>query len=124
MSFFGQIYFINDGSQNFLIVQPIYNTFTTPAGLKDTIVEWKSKGLSNEKIKTPITANNSFSPKLVWTNNWKARVRFKRSCLKQNKLIFTGRYVVNLFIFYELDAWSQGLNTVFTIKDCFLELLN
>ena len=26
--------------------------------------------------------------------------------------------MVNLFIVYELDAWSQNLNTDFTLKDC------
>ena len=36
------------------------------AGLTDTIVEWESKELSNEKIKFPIKANHSLSPKLRW----------------------------------------------------------
>ena len=34
------------------------------AGLPDTIVAWQTKGLSNEKIKSPTTSNNSVSPKL------------------------------------------------------------
>lgn len=45
----GQSYLSNDGSQNFFIFKP--------AGLTDTIAEWKSKGLSNEKIKPTITVN-------------------------------------------------------------------
>ena len=40
-----------------------------PAGCTDAIVEWESKGLSNEKIKSHITANHSFSAKLSWMNN-------------------------------------------------------
>ena len=32
-----------------------------PAGCTDAIVEWESKGLSNE--------NHSFSAKLIWMNN-------------------------------------------------------
>ena len=48
----------------FSIFQPIFNTFTTVAGLPDTIVvEWETKGMSNEKIKPPIAANHSLSPK-------------------------------------------------------------
>ena len=78
-----------------------------PARLTDTIVEWKSKGLSNEKIKPPITANYNLFPKHIWMNNSKMRVRFKGSCLKQDKVPFTPRNVVNLFIVYELDAWSR-----------------
>ena len=62
--FVRQNYFINNGSQKFLIFQPIFKTFKTSDGLKDAIVEWESKGLSNEKIKTLITANHSLSPKL------------------------------------------------------------
>ena len=38
--FVGESYFIKDGSQNFLIFQPIFNTFTIPAGNIDTIAEW------------------------------------------------------------------------------------
>ena len=60
-----------------------------PARLTDTIVEWKSKGLSNEKIKPPITANYNLFPKHIWMNNSKMRVRFKGSCLKQDKVPFT-----------------------------------
>ena len=30
-----------------------------PAGLADRVVEWKSKGVSNKKIKPPITSNHS-----------------------------------------------------------------
>ena len=39
------------------------------AGFTDTIVEWKSKGLSNGKIKSHITVNRSISPKLILMNN-------------------------------------------------------
>ena len=56
-----------------------------PAGLIDAIVECESKALSNEKIRPPITANHSLSPKLIWINNSGIRVRFKVDCLKQQK---------------------------------------
>ena len=51
--FIGQSYFGNDGSQNFLIFQPIYKTYTTFAGLPNTITELESKRLSNENITPP-----------------------------------------------------------------------
>ena len=89
-----------------------------PASIKITIVKWESKWLLNEKIKPPITANNSLSPKLSWMNNSKVTVEFKRSCLKQDKVTFTPRNVVNLSTVYELDAWSKELNIDFTLKDC------
>ena len=52
-------------------------------------------------------------------NNSRIRLEFKRSRLKQNKAPFTPNNVVNLFIVYELDRWSQDLNTKFNLKDCF-----
>ena len=51
-------------------------------------------------------------------NNPRIRKEFKGSCLKQGKVTFTPRNVVNLFIVYELDTWLQDLNTDFTVKDC------
>ena len=76
------------------------------------------QGLWNEKIKPPITANHNLSPKLIWMNNSKIRVRFRGSCLKQDKITFTPRNVVHLFIVYESDVWQRNLNTVSTLKDC------
>ena len=76
------------------------------------------KGLSNEKFKSPYTSNKSLSPKLVWINNSRIRLKFKESCLKQeDKAPFTPNSVVNLFILYELNTWSRDLNTDFTLKD-------
>ena len=90
-----------------------------PAGITDTIVELKSKQLSNERTKFPITAYNSLSPKLRWINNSKIRVEFKGSCLIQDKVTFTQRNVIYLFIVYVLDTWSKELNANFTLKDFF-----
>ena len=59
------------------------------------------------------------SPKLIW-NKSRTRLRFEGSCLKQeDKARFTQNNVVNLFIVYELDRWSQELNTDFTLKSLF-----
>ena len=51
--------------------------------------------------------------------NSRIKLEFKGSCLKQEEATFTPNNVVNLFITYELDRWSQNLNTDFTLKDCF-----
>ena len=77
----------------------------------------QSRWLSNEKIRSPNTADKSLYPKLKWYSSG-IRVKFKGSYLKQNKPNCTSGHMINLFIVYELDAWSQGLNTVFTLKDC------
>ena len=72
----------NHGAQLYLIFQPIYKTITTSSGLPDTISKWESKGLSYEKSKPPYTENKSLSPKLV-CYNYKIKLKFKGSCLKQ-----------------------------------------
>ena len=51
-------------------------------------------------------------------NNSRIKLEFKESCLKQDKASFTPKHVVNLYIVYELNIWSQDLNAEFTLKDC------
>ena len=62
--------------------------------------------------------SKSFS-KTAMMNNPRTRVEFKGSCLKQDKVAFTPKNVVNSFTFYELDTWSRDLNADFILKDCF-----
>ena len=66
----------------------------------------------------PFTSNKSLSPKLAWKNNSRTKLEFKGSSLKQDKVPFTPNNVVNLYIAYELNIWSQDLNAEFTLKDC------
>ena len=51
-------------------------------------------------------------------NNAKIRLKSKGSCLKQeDKVSFTQKIVVNLFIVYELDTWSRDLKGDFALED-------
>ena len=50
----------------------------------DYILEWKSKGLSDESIKSPSAPHNFLNPLLNYSGT-KTRVRFSGSCLKQDK---------------------------------------
>ena len=96
--------------------QPIYRTITIIFGLVFPVSEWESKGLSHRKSKPPYTASKSLSSKFTW-NESRIRLKFEKSCLKQENKAFTPNNVVNLFIVHDLDAWSQKLNTDFTLKD-------
>ena len=80
--------------------------------------------MSKEKIRPLFTANHSLFPKLVWMDNSRKRVEIRESCLKQEKITFTPNSVVNLFIVYELDRWSEDLNADFTLKDCLFGATN
>ena len=46
------------------------------------------------------------------------RLEFKKSSLEQDKVTFTRKNVLNLFIVYELDTGSRDLNTDFTLNEC------
>ena len=64
----GKNYFEDDGTQNYLIFQPIYRYFRK-IGNTERISSWKSKGLLDEIIKPPITSDNSLGPALCYIGN-------------------------------------------------------
>ena len=68
MSYFrGKNYFENDGTQNYLVFQPMYKYFKiTPTN--STILSWKSKGLSDETIEPP-RPHTVFAPELTDVGN-------------------------------------------------------
>ena len=100
--FIGKSHFEEDGSQNYLVFQPIIRYFKVITNT-DHISSWKSKGLSAESIKPPTKFDNSLTPKLNYYGN-KVRVKFTGSCLKQPKISYTYEKVVNICIVYELGA--------------------
>ena len=55
----------------------------------------KSKGLSAESIKPPTTSDNSLTLELNYYGT-KTRVKFTGSCLKQPKISYIHRKVVNI----------------------------
>ena len=114
--FIGKSHFEEDGTQNYLVFQPMYRYFKMITNT-DYISSWKSKGLSAESIKPPTTSDNSLAPSLDYYGN-KIRVKFAKSCLKQsNKTLYTHKKIVNIYIVYELGA-SSSRNSDPTIKIC------
>ena len=120
MSYFiGKNYFEEDGTQNYLVFQPIIRYFkvNTIINVADYVLSWQSKGLSAEAIKPPATSDNSLTPSINYYNASKIRVKLTGSCLKQDKVTFNHRKVVNIYIVYELGA-SSSSNSDPTIKNC------
>ena len=72
--FIGKSHFEEDGTQNYLVFQPINKVITNT----DYVSSWKSKGLSAESIKPPTTSDNSLTPALNYGH--KTRVKFTGSC--------------------------------------------
>ena len=113
--FIGKSHFEEDGTQNYLVFQPMYRYFKMITNT-DYISSWKSKGLSAESIKPPTTSDNSLNPALNYYGT-KIRVKFTGSCLKQSKISYTHGKVVNIYIVYELAA-SSSHDSDPTIKNC------
>ena len=97
--FIGKSHFEEDGTQNYLVFQPI-NTYFKVITNTDYVSSWKSKGLSAESIKPPTTSDNSLTPALSYYGT-KTRVKFTGSCLKQSKISYNHGKVVNIYIVYE-----------------------
>ena len=107
-------HFEEDGTKNYLVFQPMHRYFRLIANTK-YISEWKCKRLSDETIKPPATPDNSLSPLIDYLGN-KIRLKFNGGCLKQqNKLTYTHRTIVNIYIVYKPGA-SGSFNDDPTLK--------
>ena len=93
----------------------MYSYFKTINSV-DNISEWKSKGLSNQSIKTPSTSNNLLNPLLDYVNA-KIKVKFGGSCLKRDKATEDPRTIVNI---YNADEISKNYNisSYPTLENC------
>ena len=98
--FWGKNHFEGDVTQNYLILQLVYKYFKN-IGNYGYISLWKSKGLFGETIEPPTTYNNSLAPALIYIGNTTS-VKFEGDCLKQNKITFTHRKAVNIYIVNEI----------------------
>ena len=95
MSYFiGKSHFDEDGAQNYLTFQPLIRYFEFITYTSYYISSWKSKGLSTESIKPRTTSDNSLAPALDYYGT-KTRVNFTGTCLKQGKVTFNHKKVVN-----------------------------
>ena len=113
--FIGKSHFEEDGTQNYLVFQPINRYFKVIANTL-YISSWKSKGLSDETINPPATSDNSLTPLINYLGN-KIRLKFSGSSLKQPKLQCTHGTIVNIYIVYELGASDSNSNDP-TLKNC------
>ena len=105
LSYFrGKSHFEEDGTQNYLVFQPIYKHFKVIAGVGSGshIYYWKFKGLSGERINSIKTPSHSIIPNLDHYGT-KTRVELDGGCLKQDKVTFNHEKVVNIYIAYEIN---------------------
>ena len=82
--FRGKSHFEEDGTQNYLVFQPIQRCFKRIAGVGNGnhIYYWKSEGLSDERINSIKTSDYGITPYLSYYDINKIRLKLDRSCLK------------------------------------------
>ena len=118
--FIGKSHFKEDGTQNYLVFQPMYRYFKRIAGAVNGnyIYIWQSTGLSDERINSIKTPNHSFTPNL---DNYgtKTRVEVDGSCLKQDSVTFNQKKVVNIYIVYEISK-SINISEYPTLENFYL----
>ena len=102
-------HFEEDGTQHYLVFQPINRYIKLIANNKLYISSWKSKGLSDETIKSPVTSDNSLTPLIEYACD-KIIIKFSGSCLKQSKMQYTHGTIVKIYIVYELGASGSNNN--------------
>ena len=113
--FIGKSHFKEDGTQNYLLFQPLNKYFKLITNT-NYISSRKSKRLSAESIKPPTTSNNSLTP-IVSYYGTKTRVKLTGSCLKQPKISYTHGKEVSIYIVYKLGT-SSSHNNYPTLKNC------
>ena len=116
--FRGKSHFEEDGSQNYLVFQPMCRYFKRVAGVgtSNYIYFWKSKGLSDENITAPTTTDYSVNPQLTYFHT-KTRVKFKESCLKQDKITYNHGKIVNIYTVYEINK-TFNISSYPTLENC------
>ena len=109
LSYFkGKIHFEEDGAREYSVFQPKYRYFKLIANAR-YISELKSKGFSNESIKTPTISDDNLTPIIDYFGA-KIRLKFNGSCLKQNKLSYTHITIVNIYTVYEISIFGFYIN--------------
>ena len=89
--FIGKSHFEEDGTQNYLVFQPISRHFKIIANT-DYVSSWKSKGLSAENITQPTTSNNSLTPLLSYYGYLNENKIYWK-LFKTNKVLYTHRNI-------------------------------
>ena len=113
--FRGKSHFEEDGTQKYLVFQPIHKYFKRIASV-DYIYSWKSKSLSDENLDSVTTSNHKITPELNFYGT-KTRAKFSGSYLKQDKVTCTHGTIVNLYNVYEISK-HYTISVYPTLENC------
>ena len=110
--FRGKNYFEEDGTQNYLVFQPVYKYFEKTG---DKVSSWKSKGLSNEKTILTVISIDKSATKAIY-DNARIKVKFNSDLLRQNQVTYNHGSIVNVYIVYETTPNTKTSNI--TLENC------
>ena len=122
--FIGKSHFEEDGTQNYLVFQPMYRYVKkiTGVGNGSYIYYWKSKGLSDERINSIKTSDYGITPYLSYYNTNKVGVRFDGGCLKQDPDSLFHGGIVNVYNVYKISK-KNNISDYPTLENCLLGAL-
>ena len=72
--------------------------------------------MPDESIKLPTTSNKMLNPSVNYVCT-KARAKFNGDCLKQDKITFDHRKIVNIYIVYEIEK-IVNISIYPTLENC------
>ena len=115
--FKGKSHFEEDGTQNYLVFQPLcrYYRKIIVVGSGTYIYFWKSIGLSDERLNSNTESNYKITPELSFYGT-KTRAEFNGSCLKQDKVTYSHGTIVNMYIVYEISK-NYSISTYPTLEN-------
>ena len=77
--------------------------------------------MSDESIKPPSKYDYIINPIINYFDKSKIQVKFNADCLKQEKVIFTHKKAVNIYIVYEINLWPITVRQDFTLGSSLFE---
>ena len=117
--FIGKSHFGGDGTQNYLVFQPIYRYSRLITNISKILL-WRSTGLSNKNFDPP---NTNFSPSIDYADN-NISVKLSGSCLKQDNVTYTHEKIVSTYIVYEINKKDNTIISDPTLENCLFSGVN
>ena len=117
-------HFEEDGTQNYLVFQPMHRYLKRTAGVDsgNYVYFWKSKGLSDERLDSITASDYKITPELSFYGT-KTRVEFNGSWLKQDQFTYNYGKIVNIYIVYEIGK-NYSISSFPTLKNCLFEAVS
>ena len=117
--FRGKSHFEEDGTQEYLVFQPMQRYFKRIAGVGNgnRIYYWKSKGLSDERINSIKTSDYGINSYLSYHDTIEINVKFDGGCLKQDPGSLFHGGIANVYIVYEMSK-NINISDYPTLENC------